>query len=86
MKMFTVLTGEKLFETFYNEEKSKGKGGVTMCDVVKEIENRGVVKGKEELIINLIESNAGTIEQIAAWVKLPVEEVKTIAQKVPVMN
>ena len=58
-----------------------------MCDVVEKIENRGFVKGqenaKEEVIINLLASNAGSIEQIAAWVKLPVKEVKKIAQKVP---
>ena len=58
------------------------KGGFTMDDVIARIENRG----KEEIILRLIESNAGTIEQIAEWVKLPVEEVKKIAQKVPVMG
>ena len=36
------------------------------------------------MILNLLESNAGSIEQIAAWVKLPVKEVKRIAQKVTV--
>ena len=46
--------------------------------------NEGFAKAKEELIINLIESNAGTIEQIATWVKLPVKEVKKIAATVPV--
>ncbi len=53
-----------------------------MCDVVEQIRN----EGKETIIRNLIESNAGSIEQIAGWVKLPVEEVKKIAEKVPVMN
>lgn len=53
-----------------------------MDDVIARIENRG----KEEIILRLIESNAGTIEQIAEWVKLSVEEVKKIAQKVPVMG
>ena len=61
-----------------------------MCDVVERIRDEGrdegFAKAKEELIINLIQSNAGTIEQIAAWSKLPVKEVKKIAQKVPVLN
>ena len=67
-----------------------------MCDVVKRIRDDGITEGinkgilegrteeKERIIMNLIESNAGTIEQIAAWVKLPVKEVQKIAKKVPV--
>ncbi|MBO4859052.1 MAG: hypothetical protein J5527_11125 [Treponema sp.] len=63
-----------------------------MCDFIERIKdegrdegrNEGFAKAQEELIINLIESNAGTIEQIVAWVKLPVKEVKKIASKVPV--
>jgi len=55
-----------------------------MCEVVEKIKNEGILEAKEEIIRNLIESNAGTLEQIAAWVKLPVKEVKKIAAKVPV--
>ena len=59
-----------------------------MCDVVKRIRDDGrtewITEGQERVIMNLIESNAGTIEQIAAWVKLPVKEVQKIARKVPV--
>ena len=79
LKMLSALTGDNSFEVVYNEVNLQ-KGGVTMCDVVEKIKNQG----KEELIRNLIESNAGTIEQIAVWVKLPVKEVKKIAAKVPV--
>jgi hypothetical protein len=83
MKLFTALTGDNSFEEVYNSSKlNNKKGGFTMDDVIARIENRG----KEEIILRLIESNAGTIEQIAEWVKLPVEEVKRIAQKVPVMG
>lgn len=53
-----------------------------MCDIVKSF----VDQGKEEIIQNLLESHAGSVEQIAAWVKLPVEEVQEIARKVPVMS
>ena len=63
-----------------------------MCDVVEKIKDEGRAEGRvegqentrEEMILNLLESNAGSIEQIAAWVKLPVKEVKRIAQKVTV--
>ena len=63
-----------------------------MCDVVERIRDEVRVQGRaegqenarEEMILNLLESNAGSIEQIAAWVKLPVKEVKRIAQKVTV--
>ena len=89
--MFSALTGDNSFEKVYNEGNSK-KGGITMCDVVKKIRDEGITEGinkgiaeeQERIIMNLIESNAGTIEQIAAWVKLPVKEVQKIARKVPV--
>lgn len=83
LKMFSALTGDDSFEKVYNEGNSK-KGGITMCDVVERIRNDGRTEGQERIIMNLIESNAGTIEQIAAWVKLPVKEVQKIARKVPV--
>lgn len=79
LKMLSALTGDNSFEEVYNVGNLK-KGGVTMCDVVEKIK----AEGKEEIIRNLIESNAGTLEQIAAWVKLPVKEVKKIAAKVSV--
>jgi hypothetical protein len=78
--MFTALTGDKYFEKAYNETILNKRGGITMCDIVQGFVN----EGKEEIIRNLIESKAGTLEQIAAWVKLPVEEIKKIAAKVPV--
>lgn len=91
LKMFSALTGDDSFEKVYNEGNFK-KGGITMCDVVERIRNDGRTEGriegrteeKERIIMNLIESNAGTIEQIAAWVKLPVKEVQKIVRKVPV--
>ena len=87
LKMFSALTGDDTFEKVYNENHLE-EGGVTMCDVVEKIRNEGRVEGqenaREEMILNLLESNAGSIEQIATWVKLPVKEVKKIAQKVTV--
>lgn len=87
LKMFSALTGDDSFEKVYNESNFN-KGGITMCDVVERIRNDGRTEGRteeqERIIMNLIESNAGTIEQIAAWVKLPVKEVQKIARKVPV--
>ena len=77
--MLSALTGDNSFEEVYNVGNLK-KGGVTMCEVVEKIK----AEGKEEIIRNLIESNARTLEQIAAWVKLPVKEVKKISAKVPV--
>lgn len=88
LKMLSVLTGDDSFEKVYNESNFSKKGGVTMCEVVDKIINKGRLEGrfegKQEVIRNLIESNVGSLEQIAAWVKLPVEEVQKIAEKVPV--
>ena len=83
LKMLSALTGVNSFEEVYNEVNLR-KGGITMCEVVEKIKNEGILEAKEEIIRNLIESNAGTLEQIAAWAKLPVKEVKKIAAKVPV--
>ena len=59
-----------------------------MCDVIEQIRAEGRAEGlaqaKNELIMNLIKANAGTLEQIAAWVKLSVSDVKKIAGKIPV--
>ena len=61
-----------------------------MCDVVERIRNEGrddgVLARQKKIIINLIESNTGSIEQIAAWIKPPIKDVKKIAQKVSVMG
>ncbi len=114
LKTFAALTGDKYFETIYNDGKIRGKGGTTMCDIVQGFVNEGIEKGikqgieqgieqgleqgieqgiergiekeQERIIMNLIESNAGSIGQIAAWVKLPVEQVQRIAEKVPAMD
>ena len=42
-------------------------------------------QGKAEIIANLIESKAGSIEQIAAWLKLPLAEVQKIAEEAAVL-
>ena len=66
----------------YNEVKVIKKGGVNMCDMFEKIKE----KANEELIIKMIESNILSIEQIAEITKLPVETVKEIAQKDPVLK
>lgn len=92
LKMLSALTGDKAIEEIYNES-NQNKGGVTMGGFVETIMNKGrdegrkeglnegVLAGKAEVINNLIESKAGSLEQIAAWVKLPVKEVKKLAAK-----
>lgn len=90
LKMFSALTGDDSFERVYNESNFNKKGGVTMCDVVERIRNdginKGILEGQKNIIRNLIESKAGSIEQIAEWVKLPVKEVKKIARETQVLN
>ena len=86
-KLISILNGDKSFEMSYNEAKEIKKGGpITMCDVVQRIKDDGIKQGKEESVRNLLEAKAGTVEQIAAWLKLPIEVVKQIAEKVPMMN
>ena len=80
LKMFTALTGDKLFERAYNKVILEKKGGITMCDIVQGFYN----EGKEDLIRQMLESKLVTEQQIADLLKITVEEVKKIAAKVPV--
>ena len=63
-------------------ETLKMFSALTGDDSFEKVYNEGRTEEQERIIMNLIESNAGTIEQIAAWVKLPVKEVQKIAKKV----
>lgn len=83
LKMLSALTGDNSFEEVYNEFNLQERG-VTMEGFIEKYMNKGRTEAQKSIVRNLIESNAGTIEQIAEWVKLPVEEVKKIASKVPV--
>lgn len=85
LKMFAVLTGDKYFETIYNEGNFKEKGGVAMCDIVQGFVKQGRDEGKADVIRKMLDAKALTAEQIASILKLPVEEVREIAQKVPEM-
>ena len=93
-KMLSALTGDNSFEVAYNESNLKEKGGVTMCEVYERIINKGIAKGRAEgltegkadVIRKMLDAKALTVEQIADILKLPIEEVRQIAQKVPVMN
>ena len=83
--MFKALTGDKHFETVYNQSRRKEKrGGITMERIFDDYLNKGIEKGREETIKKLLEANALTTEQIAEILKLPLSEVKKIASKVPV--
>lgn len=81
-KLLSAVSGDKNFELLYNELKNETDGGVTMCDMFQKYKDAG----KEELIIKMIESNILSIEQIAEITKLPVETIKTLSQKVPVLK
>ncbi len=65
-----------------------------MCDIVQSFVNKGraegmqtgLAEGKAEIIRKMLDAKALTVEQIADILKLPVSEIKKIAQKVPVLN
>ena len=97
LKMMTALTGDNSFETVYNEIKVK-KGGVSMCDVVERIMNKGIsqgilqgkaegkTEGKAEVIRTMLDAKALTAEQIATVLHLPVSAVLNLAESAPAMN
>ena len=87
LNMLSVLTGDDSFEKVYNEHNFR-RGVVTMCEVVEKIrndgKNEGLNEGKADVIRKLLDAKALTVEQLATGLNLPVEEVKKIAEKVPV--
>ena len=87
LKMLSALTGDNSFEDVYNEGNLKN-GGVTMCEVVEKIENRGANRGRieerAELVRKMLDAKLVNEQQIADLLKISVKEVKKIASKVPV--
>ena len=83
-KMFTALTGDKSFETSYNDVILKKQGGITMCDIVEGFKNEGRIEGKAELVRKMLDAKLVSEQQIADLLKISVEEVRKIAAKVPV--
>ena len=57
-----------------------------MCDIVQGFVNEGRAAGKAEVIRKMLETKFATEEQIANLLKISVDEVKKIAEKVPVLN
>lgn len=80
LKMFTALTGDKSFETAYNEVKKKKQGGITMDEIVEKFKN----EGKAEVVRKMLDAKLVSEQQIADLLKITVDEVKKIAAKVPV--
>ena len=82
LKMLSALTGDDSFEKVYNETNEK-RGGVTMCEVVERIRNKGIAIGRIEGARNKAVENARnflietdlTPEKIALCCSLPVKEV-----------
>lgn len=60
----------------------KKGGAVTMCDVVKRIED----SKRDEIILKMLDAKLTTVEQIAEVLQLPVDVVRQVAQKVPVLK
>lgn len=83
-KLMQVLTNDNKFETLYNESIINDEGGVTMCDFLDTVEAKGkakgITEGKAEIIQKMLSSSNITIEQIADMLKLPVEEIKELAE------
>lgn len=60
----------------------KKGGAVTMCDVVKRIED----SKRDEIILKMLDAKLATVEQIAEVLQLPVDVVRQVAEKVPVLK
>ena len=84
LKLFTALTGDKSFETTYNEVSKEKRGGITMDEIVQGFKNEGRDEGKAEIIRKMLDAKLVSEQQIASLLKISVDEVKKIAAKIPV--
>lgn len=70
-----------IVQSFVNKGRAEGKAEGMQTGMAK-----GLAEGKAEIIRKMLDAKALTVEQIADILKLPVSEIKKIAQKVPVLN
>ena len=83
LKLFTALMGDDSFEKVYNENNSF-KGGLSMCNVVEDILNRGQQQQAINATINLLKMNKLSPEEIAQAQGLPLEKVLELQKSITV--
>lgn len=78
LQMLHALTGDNRFETTYNFQKGDKP---TMSEILLDkIENRGIEKGVKMVAARLLTDGTLTIDKIAEYCKLSIEEVKELAK------
>lgn len=75
--------GDDSFEKVYNENNSF-KGGLSMCNVVEDILNRGQQQQAINATINLLKMNKLSPEEIAQAQGLPLEKVLELHKSITV--
>ena len=82
LQLLSVMTGDHRFEELYNEKSKEGRPH-NMCEILDQIENRGLQNGikqgkteKELQIIQNMYRHQFPLEQIAVSVERSVEEIK----------
>jgi len=88
LKLMSVLTGDRLFEESITVLSEK-KEGVTMCDVLEYVENRGAEKGRKEgkaaanreTVVRMLRKGKFSKDDIAEASGLTVDEVDRIEQE-----
>ena len=66
------------WERYGNEQRAEG-----IAEGRAEGERIGEERGRLETARNLLASNAGSLEQISAWVNLPLEQLQAELQSQP---
>lgn len=85
LSLMSVLTNDKRFEVEYNKDIIAAEGGISMCDILDNAENKGrkegfeigLQKGLAISVQALLQSMS--IEQVAKVLKLSVDKVKELS-------
>ena len=86
LQLLSVMTGDHRFEETFNDNNAEGRPH-NMCDVLDRIENRGIKQGiqqgrterEAQIILNMYQKSL-TLEQIAEFVGITLDEVKSIVE------
>ena len=83
-KLMAVFSGDNRFEVAYNEESknNKEKGGKVnnMCEFLDKIENEGIEKGIEKVILRMLEKDY-SLEEIKQITGASEEKIKEMKEK-----
>ena len=76
LKMMSALTGDDRFERIINERKKGERRPQNMCEILDEIEGRGIQKGIIKTLSDLVKDGLISINEAAKRANMPIPKFK----------